>query len=158
MRFSAFKTPPRPLLKLDPKPSYLAILDVLQDYDVLPSTYIKAAFPSPAYTEDCLTQLLKAKLVEIAPGYEHFMALYRVRPLAITELGEKYLRTHGRRRVRHKDVDPFFKHRYLKNVLKYHRNKLPAKLLTPAHAQGRREAAPHPVGTQGHRAGCHLGH
>jgi hypothetical protein len=131
MRYSVFKPSPRPALKLKPdNGTYLAILDWLQRYDVLPSTYIKSQFPSPAYIEDCLTRLHKAHLIKIADGYEHFMALYRVRPLQITELGERYL---GDRYAGRKKVNDHFKHRYLRSVIEYHRDRLPA-IVTPLEA------------------------
>ncbi|QWG24158.1 hypothetical protein KMZ93_04305 [Bradyrhizobium sediminis] len=104
----------------------MAILDVLQRYDVLPSSYVKAQpFSTPDYIEKCITELGKAKLIKLADGYEHFMALYRVRPIQITELGERYL---GGRFLGRTKANDHFKHRYLRSVLEYHRDRLPAEI------------------------------
>jgi hypothetical protein len=133
MRYSMFKPPERPLFKLKEAPTFVAILDVLQRYDVLPSSYIKAQpFSTPEYIEKCITKLGQAKLIKLADGYEHHMALYRVRPLQITELGERYL---GERLIGRSKINDHFKHRYLRSVLEYHRDRLSATvtpLPTPA--------------------------
>ena len=121
-RYNPLRRPShRPLLKIPRSPAYLAILDLLQGYDALPSSYIKSSFSSPLYVEKCLTNLQKARLVEIPDGYDHLNALYRVRPLALSSLGERFLTDAARFRPRLKGND-HFKHRYLRSVLKFSRD------------------------------------
>lgn len=103
-------------------PAMLDILDLLQDYDVLPSSYILAAFPSPYATKNNLTPMKKAHLIGIPSGYEHSNALYRIRPLAVFPLGYRLLKEHNRYRERVKGND-HFKHQLFRNVVKYSRDR-----------------------------------
>ena len=120
-RFSPFRDmPARANTKARLSPMHKRVLTFLQDYDVLPSTYIKAQFPSYQYTEKAITDLLKWGLLEIPSGYEHVQALYRVRPLAVSCAGETALKLHDLYRPRFK-LNDTFKHKYLRNVLQHSR-------------------------------------
>jgi hypothetical protein len=96
-------------------PAKLDVLDFMQDYDVIPSTYVKAQF-SPDYARNILAEFIPAKLVQIPDGYEHIDARNRIRPLQLTELALKKLSDAGRLR-RRVPMNDHFKHAYLRSVI-----------------------------------------
>ena len=115
----------KPLIKLERKLSYLNVLNCLQDYDVLPASYLKAAFKSHWYVKNLLTPLAKAHLIEVPSGYEHNNARGRVCPLQISELGEAFLGDQLRARFKHNDD---FKHKYLRSIVKYSFDRAPMEI------------------------------
>jgi hypothetical protein len=121
-RFSPFQFHHKPLIKLRPSSADLDILDLMQDYDVLPSTYIKQSFDHFEYIKKRLVLLQKAHLIGVPEGYEHPNAKYRVRPLELRPLGYQLLAEHGRERPRKKGND-HFKHRYLRSIVKFSRDR-----------------------------------
>jgi hypothetical protein len=115
--FSLFNPDPRPQ-PIHITPARLNVLDYMQDYDVIPSSYIHAHFGHPKSTEAILTEFGKAHLIQIANGYEHLNARYRVYPLSLTDLARRELVNAGRLRPRVPGND-HFKHRYLRSVIQH---------------------------------------
>src|SRR4051812_29439208 len=97
-RYNNLRPSPRPVVNLKMTPAYLAVLDFMQDYDVIPSSYVRAHFPHRASAKKMLGELCKAHLVGVSKGYAHFNALYRPRPLELTSLGRRALADAGRLR------------------------------------------------------------
>jgi hypothetical protein len=115
--FSLFNPDTRPQ-PIHITPAKLRVLDFMQDYDVIPSSYIHAWYGHPKFTQALLTEFSKAHLIEFAPGYEHFNARYRVYPLSLTKLARRELANAGR--LRHREpINDHFKHRYLRSVIQH---------------------------------------
>src|SRR5260370_35355741 len=107
LRYSILNPSPRPVISIRMTPGRLNVLDFMQDYDVLPSTYIKAQFPSPDFTRLVLAEFAKAHLIRVPRGYNHVNARCRPRPLELTDLGRRELERAGRQRRRERMNDHF---------------------------------------------------
>lgn len=122
-RFSAFCPGDKPLLTLAPDSRvHLAILNAMQDYDILPSSYIKTLFPSGAYIRQKLTELQKGHYIGVPHSWSHPDKRYRVRPLEVWPRGFRYLGERHKRRTLGND---HINHKYLRSVIEFFRNRLP---------------------------------
>lgn len=118
LRYSTLSPSPRPLINLKMTPGRLAVLDVLQRYDVLPATYLKSHFASWTNTRNLLADFAKAHLIRVPEGYKHLNARKRVRPLELTDLGRKALAEAGLLRPRERMNDHFY-HSYFRSIVQF---------------------------------------
>lgn len=125
-RFSAFNPGLKPKLTLAPDSAlFLAILDKMQDYDVLYSSYVKSLFPSEAYIEDRLTELQKGHYIGVPQNWAHPKKLHRERPLEVWPRGFSYL---GERRRAHQRGNDHVNHKLLRSTLEFHADRLPGEV------------------------------
>jgi hypothetical protein len=117
-RYSTLSPSPRPLIKLKMTVGRLAVLDLMQDYDILPATYIKASFESWHNTRVVLAECAKAHLIRVPEGYAHLNARKRVRPLELTDLGRKALADAGLLRQRER-MNDHFNHAYFRSLIQF---------------------------------------
>src|SRR4029077_7317874 len=123
-RYSLLAPSTRPVMALRMTPAKLAVLDFMQDYDVLPSSYIKAAFGHWHGTRLILAEFAKAHLIRVPKGYQHINARYRTRPLELTDLGRRHLQEAGRLRPRER-MNDHFNHAYVRSVIWHSFNQAP---------------------------------
>src|SRR6185312_375061 len=117
-RYSILNPSTRPLITVDLTPGVLRVLDYMQDYDVLPASYVKAQFESYTFTKQIITRLAKAHLIRVPAGYSHLNARYRPRPLELTDLARKALSARGMLRPRER-MNDHFSHAYLRSVIQH---------------------------------------
>ena len=122
-RFSAFNPGIKPKLTLAQDDDLLLdILDRMQDYDVLFSSYVKSLFPSFSYIEDCLTELLKGHYIGVPQNWSHPKKLHRERPLEVWPRGSDYL---GLRRKGRQRGNDHINHKLMRSTLEFHADRLP---------------------------------
>ncbi|TQF37932.1 hypothetical protein UNPF46_17620 [Bradyrhizobium sp. UNPF46] len=125
-RFSAFYPGEKPQLTLAPDSRvHLAILDAMQDYDILPSSYVKSLFSSDGYIRQRLTELQKGHYIGVPEGWSHPEKRHRVRPLEVWPRGFQYLGDRVKKRTRGND---HVNHKYLRSVIEFHRDRLAGKV------------------------------
>jgi hypothetical protein len=124
LRYSILSPSARPVIELKMTSARLDVLDYMQDYDVIPSSYVKAAFGHPAFTKAILGDFAKAHLVRVPKGYNHLNARYRPRPLELTELARRQLAAYGRLR-KHDRANDHFSHAYLRSVIQHSFSRAP---------------------------------
>lgn len=117
-RYSILNPSARPLITIDLTPGVLRVLDYMQDYDVVPASYVKAQFESYTFTKQIITRLAKAHFVRVPSGYSHLNARYRPRPLELTDLARKALLERGLLRQRER-MNDHFSHAYLRSVIQH---------------------------------------
>lgn len=116
--YDALRPPPKPPIKVKPTPRLLELLDFMQDYDVLPRTYISDAFPIHSATRNRLAEATKAHLIGIPDGWSHREARNCVRPLQLQPLGFKMLKDAGLFRP-HTRSNAWMTHAYLSSVVDF---------------------------------------
>ncbi len=117
LRFSSLSPPSRPAIKL-PKltRAHLDVLDYMQDFDAVPSMYVKCGLHSFHYARQKLNELAQAGFIGIPGGYNHMNARKRVRPLEVRPLGYQALKESGLYRPR-APMNDHFNHRYSRSVV-----------------------------------------
>lgn len=118
LRYSILAPSTRPVIDLKVTPAKMDVLDFMQDFDILPSSYIKAQFGTPSFTKAVLGEFAKAHLIRVPKGYSHINARYRPRPLELTELGRRELEQAGRLRKRER-MNDHFSHAYLRSIIEH---------------------------------------
>ena len=115
--------------RLDPTPTgrpvrgsfyQLAVLDLLQHYDCLPSTYIKAAVfrEAPGYCKDVLRLLKQERHIGIPDEAKHHeKVLSRPEIYELLPKGELLLLTHGQHKPRTRPSG--FRHQLLASLIKF---------------------------------------
>jgi hypothetical protein len=128
IRYSGLSPTDRPAVTLNMTPARLAVLDFMQDYDVIPSTYIKSHLPHWHGTRIILAALLRGHYITIPYSLRgHPNARKRVRALALDARGIQALKDAGlwRNRVRMNDHDA---HAYLRSVIQYSFDRAPLEI------------------------------
>jgi len=98
----------------------LAVLDLLQQYDCLPSNYIKAAVfrDAPGYCKDVLRLLKQERYIGIPDEAKHHeKVLSRPEIYELLPKGQLLLVTHGRHQARTRPSG--FRHQFLASLIKF---------------------------------------
>jgi hypothetical protein len=98
----------------------LAVLDLLQQYDCLPSNYIKAAVfrEAPGYCKDVLRLLKQERYIGIPDEAKHHeKVLSRPEIYELLPKGKLLLLTHGRHQPRTRPSG--FRHQFLASLIKF---------------------------------------
>lgn len=127
LRYSMLSPSVRPAIDITMTPATLDVLDFMQDFDILPSTYIHAQFGTPEFTRKIIKNLGQAHCIRVPRGYQHNNAHYRPRPLEVTDLGRRHLEHAARLRPRER-MNDHFNHAYLRSVIWHSFMKAPKEI------------------------------
>jgi hypothetical protein len=128
-RRSAFRGPRKPAAAVKGTATELAVLELLQKYRFLPSTYIRAHFAATQYIEDVLPNLVEAHLIGIPSKAQDRCKtravpyVYELRPLGEVMLAKRGKWSEGQRGGK---GGGWFEHDFLCSIVQYSFDQAPA--------------------------------